>query len=240
MKTGAAAISPPRRQRPAWGKIAAAVLALAALAAAWRWTPFAEYVTPERIMAWARLVRETPWAPLIVVLAYTPASLVLFPRPLVTLLVVVAFGPWLGIAYSVTGVLIAALVTYYIGRALPRRKLREIGGDNAEALAKGARRHGVLAVLAFNLLPVPPFAVQNMMAGAARIKVWEYMLGSLLSLIPGILTVAILGNQVVAALDQEGKVNYWAIAAALAGLGVFLFFAKRWAVKYAGAGQLPE
>jgi phospholipase D1/2 len=236
LTTGAAATSPPRRKRPAWGKIAAAALALAALAAAWRFTPLAEFLTAERIMGWARAVRETPWAPAVAILAYTPASLILFPRPLVTLFVVVAFGPWFGIAYSATGVLLAALVTYYLGRALPRKTVRDIGGDEAEALAKGARRHGVLSVLAFNLLPVPPFAVQNMIAGAARIKVWEYMLGSLLSLVPGIVTVAVLGDQVVAALDPEGKVNYWMIAAAVIGLGVFLYFAKRWAVKYAETG----
>lgn len=233
--TGAAVTSQPRaRRRPAWGKIALGVLALAGLAAAWRWTPLADYLTAERIMGWARAARQTPWAPAVAILAYTPASLILFPRPLVTLFVVLAFGIWLGIAYSVSGVLVAALITYYLGRLLPRRKVREIGGDDAEALAKGARRHGVLAVLAFNLMPVPPFAVQNMIAGAARIRVWEYMLGSLLSLIPGIVAMAVFGDQIIAAMDEEAQVNYWAIAAAVAGMGVFLYFARRWAVKYAG------
>jgi uncharacterized membrane protein YdjX (TVP38/TMEM64 family) len=231
LKTGAAAISPPRRQRPAWGKIAAAVLALAALAAAWRWTPLADYITPQRIMAWARVVRETPWAPVLVILAYTPASLVLFPRPLLTLLIVIAFGPWLGIAYSVAGITLAAMVTYYIGRALPRHKVREIGGEQAEALGKGARRHGVIAVVAFNLLPVPPFAVQNMIAGAVRIKVWEYALGSVLSLIPGITATAVFGNQISAALDEAGEVSWWAMGAAAVGLALFIYFGRRWAMK---------
>ncbi|MDF3010299.1 MAG: putative Phospholipase/Transphosphatidylase [Burkholderiales bacterium] len=231
MKTGAAAVSPPRRHRPAWGKIAAAVLVLAALAALWRYTPVAEYLTVERIREWARLVRETPWAPVAVILAYTPASLVLFPRPLITLLIVVAFGPWLGIAYAVTGIMLAAMVTYYLGRALPRRKVREIGGDKAEALGKGARRHGVIAVVAFNLLPVPPFAVQNMIAGAVRIKVWEYALGSVLSLIPAIIATAVFGNQVSAALDDAAEVSWWAIGAAAIGLAIFIYFGRRWAAK---------
>jgi uncharacterized membrane protein YdjX (TVP38/TMEM64 family) len=231
LKTGAAAVSPPRRHRPAWGKIAAAVLVLAALAALWRYTPVAEYLTVERIREWARLVRETPWAPVAVILAYTPASLVLFPRPLITLLIVVAFGPWLGIAYAVTGIMLAAMVTYYLGRALPRRKVREIGGDKAEALGKGARRHGVIAVVAFNLLPVPPFAVQNMIAGAVRIKVWEYALGSVLSLIPAIIATAVFGNQVSAALDDAAEVSWWAIGAAAIGLAIFIYFGRRWAAK---------
>jgi uncharacterized membrane protein YdjX (TVP38/TMEM64 family) len=207
------------------------VLALAALAAAWRWTPLADYFTPQRIMDWARVVRETPWAPVLVILAYTPASLVLFPRPLLTLLIVIAFGPWLGIAYSVAGITLAAMVTYYIGRALPRHKVREIGGEQAEALGKGARRHGVIAVVAFNLLPVPPFAVQNMIAGAVRIKVWEYALGSVLSLIPGITATAVFGNQISAALDEAGEVSWWAIGAAAAGLALFIYFGRRWAMK---------
>ena len=55
--TGAAVTSRPKPQRPAWGKIAAAALVLAALAAVWRFTPLAEYVTAERISGWARVVR---------------------------------------------------------------------------------------------------------------------------------------------------------------------------------------
>jgi uncharacterized membrane protein YdjX (TVP38/TMEM64 family) len=236
--TGAAATSRPegeaRGRRPAWGKIAAGALVLVAVAALWRFTPLADYLTAERLREWARVVRETPWAPVVMILAYTPASLLLFPRQLVTLVVVIAFGPWLGIAYSVTGILIAALVTYAIGRAMPRRTLRDIAGDTAEALGKGARRHGVLSVLAFNLLPVPPFAVQNMIAGAARIKVWEYALGSLLSLVPGILAMAVLGDQIANALGEDTQVSWWMVVAAAAALAVVLFYAKRWAVKYAG------
>lgn len=229
--TGAAVTSRPRHNRPAWGKIAAAALVLAALAAVWRFTPLAEYLTAERINGWARLVRETPWAPIAMILAYTPASLVLFPRPLLTILIVLAYGPWLGIAYSVTGIMIAAMVTYYVGRAVPRRKFREIAGDAAEQLGKGARRHGVIAVVAFNLLPVPPFAVQNMIAGAVRIKLWEYALGSLLSLIPGITAMAVFGHNLSAALDEKGSVSWWAIGAAAVGLAAFAYFGRRWAAK---------
>ena len=232
--TDAAAISPPSRRRPAGGKIALGALVLAALAAAWRWTPLAEFLTAERVMAWARVVQETAWAPFALALAYTPAALVLVPRPVITVLLVIAFGPWLGIAYAVAGILIAALVTYYIGRALPRGTLRKVAGDKAEAVGKGARRHGVLSVLAFNLLPVPPFAVQNMIAGAAGIKVWEYAAGTLLSLIPALVAAAVLGDQIVAMLDDSAEVSWWAVGGMLAVFFAVTFFARRWAVKYAG------
>ena len=104
---------PRASRKPAWGKLIGIALACAALAAAWRFTPLAELVTPERIIAWAKAVRGTWWAPVAVVLIYTPAAFVLFPRPLLTLLTVIAFGPWLGFVYGMAGILLSALATYY-------------------------------------------------------------------------------------------------------------------------------
>jgi len=85
-----------RKRRPAWGKLGLIALAIALLAAAWRWTPLAELVTAENILAWTRAVRDTWWAPIVLIAAYTPAAFVLLPRPLLTLVSVMTFGPLLG------------------------------------------------------------------------------------------------------------------------------------------------
>ena len=53
-----------RARGPAWGKLALILAGAAALAAVWRWTPLAEYVTAERILGWTRAVREPWWAPI--------------------------------------------------------------------------------------------------------------------------------------------------------------------------------
>ncbi len=52
----------------------AAVIVLVAIGAtlAWRFTPLANVVTPERVIAWADAVGERWWAPFIVLLVYTP------------------------------------------------------------------------------------------------------------------------------------------------------------------------
>jgi uncharacterized membrane protein YdjX (TVP38/TMEM64 family) len=79
-------------------------LLLVALALAWKFTPLADYLTRENAVAWARAARENRWAPIAVILAYTPAALLLFPRPFLTLLTIIAFGRWLGFAYSAAGI----------------------------------------------------------------------------------------------------------------------------------------
>ena len=216
---------------PAWGKIVAIALVFAALAAIWRWTPLAEIVTAERIIGWTRTVRETWWAPVVLIIAYTPAAFVMLPRPLLTLVSVMTFGVLWGLVYATSGVLSAALVTYYAGRVLPKKTLQRLAGDALEPAGKLLRENGVIAVFGSNMLPTPPFVVQNMIAGAVRIALWKFMLGTFLALIPGMLAWTVFGDQIANALDGEGKVNYWMIGAAVVLLVAFTFVARRYLAK---------
>ena len=220
-----------RGRGPAWGKIALILVGAAALAAAWRWTPLAEYVTAERILGWTRAVRDTWWAPIGLIAAYTPAAFVLLPRPLLTLVSVMTFGVLFGLAYSTTGVLLAALVTYWAGRMLPKKTLQRLAGDALEPAGKLLRAHGVLAVFGSNMLPTPPFVVQNMIAGAVRIRLWKFMLGTFLALLPGMLAWTVFGDQINAALDDTAKVSWGLIVGALVLLVAFTFIARRLLVK---------
>jgi uncharacterized membrane protein YdjX (TVP38/TMEM64 family) len=160
--------------------------------------------------------------------AYTAGAFVMFPRPLLTLVSVLTFGVWLGLVYSTTGVLLAALVTYSAGRLLRRDAVRRLAGDRAESAAKPLQEHGVLAVFAANMMPTPPFAVQNIIAGAIRIPLWQFMLGTFLALLPGVVAWTVFGDQLHAALDDASKVSWGLIGAALVLLAGFVYLARRW------------
>jgi uncharacterized membrane protein YdjX (TVP38/TMEM64 family) len=71
------------------------------------------------------------------------------------------------------------------------------------------------------------------MAGAIRIKLWEYMFGTFLSLLPGALMITAFGQQIRTALEDPSKVNYWLPALAAVGFGLFVYFGRRWAAKRA-------
>jgi phospholipase D1/2 len=217
------------KRKPAWGKIVLIALLFAGLAAAWRYTPLSEYITADRIAGWARAVRETPWAPLAVIAVYTPAAFLMFPRPLLTLFTVIAFGPWLGFTYGMTGILISAAATYYAGRILRPDTIKRIGGDNVESVTKALKRHGLLAMFLVRVVPAAPFAVEGIVAGAARIKLWHYMLGTFLGMVPGVFATSVFGDQIANALEDPEKINYWIVAAVVLAVGVVLYFARRWA-----------
>jgi phospholipase D1/2 len=228
-----------RGRRPAWGKIALIALVTLALAAAWRYTPLAEVLTAERISSWSRSVQGRKWAPAVLMLAYTPAAFLMFPRPLLTLASVITFGPWLGIGYSTAGILVAALITYYAGRAMSYEKVRRLAGDKLDPASGVLRRHGVLATFALNMVPVPPFAVQGMIAGAIRVKVWQYALGTLLSIAPAAVAWFIFGDQLTTALEDPSKATWWLLAGVLVALTLLIYFVRRWLSKQI-AGVTPR
>ena len=141
-----------RRRGPAWGKLALIVAVVAVLAAAWRWTPLAEIVTVENVLRWTRAVRDTWWAPIAMVAAYTPGSLVLFPRPVMTLVSVLSFGVLLGLVWATLGVLLAALATYGLGRLMKRETLRRLAGDDFEKAGNWLVGGAVVLLVAFTVV----------------------------------------------------------------------------------------
>jgi uncharacterized membrane protein YdjX (TVP38/TMEM64 family) len=221
-------------RKPAWGKLALAAVVLVLLALAWRFTPLSELASRENALSWSRAARETPWAPVAVILAYTPAALFMLPRPFLTLLTIVAFGRWLGLAYSAAGILLAAMATYYSGRMMRRETVVRVAGGKFEEAGKVLRKHGVIAIFASNMVPVPPFAVQGIIAGAIRIRAWQYLLGSILGMAPGLLAATVFAGELRAALEDPSTLSWWVIAAVAVVFVAFVWAVQRWFARRLG------
>jgi uncharacterized membrane protein YdjX (TVP38/TMEM64 family) len=218
---------------PAWLKLGLAALVIAALALAWRFTPLSELITGEHVLETAEYVRGKAWAPLVVVAAYSVAAFVLFPRPLITLVAVMAFGSVLGFVYALAGIVGAAVTTYYVGRALPRDTVRRLAGERLNNMSALLRKRGLLAVFAVRIAPVAPFAVVGLVAGAIRVKLWHYVVGTLLGMTPGTLATSIFGDQLTVALRDPSRINYWVIAAVASCLVILIVLVRRWFMRHA-------
>lgn len=219
----------------------AALAAILGLFALWRWTPLSEYVTPQAVIAWVGILAEHPIGPLLVMSAYTLATLTLFPRALITLAAMVAFGPLRGFVYAMLGILGAALLTYYAGRMLSRDTIRRVAGARLNRLSRELRRRGLISVIVVRLVPVAPFIVVNMVAGAARIRLRHYVLGTAIGMLPGLLAATVLGDQIGTALRDPAKVDYGLVALIMAML-LAAFLAVRWWYRHrrAAAGEAAE
>ena len=220
-----------RWSKPAWPKLVAFAGIFVALFLAWRYTPLAEIATVERTMAWARSMRDNTWSELAVVAIYTPAAFLMFPRPLITLFSVIAFGPWRGFAVSMLGIIGSALATYLVGRSLPERTVHRVAGRNLERTSRSIRKRGLMSVFAVSVAPVAPFPVVGMVAGALHIKLWQYVLGTILGMLPGTLATTVFARQFEAALEDPTSINYWVIAGIVVVLIALVVGVRRWMIE---------
>jgi phosphatidylserine/phosphatidylglycerophosphate/cardiolipin synthase-like enzyme/uncharacterized membrane protein YdjX (TVP38/TMEM64 family) len=211
----------------AWLKLGLIGALFLGLAALWRFTPLAHVVTAENVIAWAHDFGSRWWAPLVVIAAYTPACFVMFPRPLITLAAVVAFGPWLGFLYALIGIVTSAAVTYYVGRRMRRDTVRRLAGPKLDRIVAVLKKHGLVAMTLLRLVPLAPFAIEGMVAGAVRLKLWHLLVGTAIGMLPGTLAATLFGDQIETALSGGG-INWWVIGAALALLGGGAIAVKRW------------
>ncbi len=217
--------------KPAWTKLALIALLVLAFTALWRWTPLAHAVSAEAVIGVAKDFGSRWWAPLLLMASYTPACLVMFPRPLITLAAVIAFGPWLGFLYALIGIVLSAIVTYYIGRRMRRDTVRRIAGPKLDRMIQVLKKYGLLAMTLLRLVPLAPFAVESIVAGAIHMRVWHVALGTAIGLLPGTLATTIFGEAIETALTGTGDVNWWLVGLAVGLLAGGILAVKRWFTK---------
>lgn len=211
---------------------------LLALVAAWRWTPLSEWINAEQVTLWMDRYAHSPLAAGWVALAYLLASITLFPRPLLTLGVSVVYGPWLGTVYALSGIVLAALSNYALGRAVKRDTVRRFAGERLNTLSQTLCRHGFKAMVVLRMLPLAPFIVVNMVAGAIRLRVVHFALATLIGMAPGVVAMTVFGGQVSQLLRKEGETNLWLAALVVLVATIAAYFLHRWSRRKFAALQV--
>ncbi len=162
-------------------------LALALLALAWRWTPLRDWINLAALVAFARNLDALPFTPLAVVAGYVVAGLALVPVMLLIAVTGIVFGPLHGALYAIGGTLLSATVSYGIGHWLGRETVQKFLGARINRLSRRIARRGIVAMVVVRMLPVAPFTVVNVVAGASHIRLRDYLIGTLLGMLPGIM-----------------------------------------------------
>jgi phosphatidylserine/phosphatidylglycerophosphate/cardiolipin synthase-like enzyme/uncharacterized membrane protein YdjX (TVP38/TMEM64 family) len=194
----------------------AVVAGLAGMALAWHFTPLHEWLALDRLVAVGESFRDEAWAPFAVLLAYIGAGLVAFPLLVLVAVTAMVFGPWLGPLYTIVGALVSAALTFAIGRRLGRETIRRLAGQRVNDLSRRLARRGLLAIVFVRMLPVAPFSIVNVVAGASHIRWLDFMLGTFVGLLPGILTMTFFVDRAIAALRHPGPKTFALLATALA------------------------
>lgn len=208
--------SHPKQRAARWLIISVAFVIASAAVLLWRYTPLAEWADPDRVAKWMEEMRGSAWAPLIVLAAFVIGGLIMFPLTLLITATAVVFAPFVAVALSLIGALLNAVTLYLIGRGLMRQTMTHAFGTYVEKLRRALDRSGIIAVATIRMVPIAPFTLVNLAAGAIDVRLRDYVLGTLLGVLPGTVALTAFGHQLREILERPTLMNVALLAGAIA------------------------
>jgi phospholipase D1/2 len=196
-------ITAKSRRRKIWLAVAILLLLFGA-SAAWKWTPLADEIDFRKVTAWALSLRRNPARVPIILGAYAVGSLLFFPITVLIVATAIVFGPVWGSVHSFLGSLLGAGLTYAVGYFLGRDFVRQIIGAKWKRVESKIGQTGIVAMATLRLLPIAPFTIVNVIAGAFQVPLRDYLIGSLLGLAPGIVIINLFAHQFERAIRNPG------------------------------------
>lgn len=202
------------------------ILSIVLLALAWSFSSLREWLDVDRIVVALRQLASGHG--LLVALAFAVALVIAVPLTFLTLVVVVAFGPWAGFVCAMGGAQVGALCSYGLGAALGRDIVRKLGGERVNRVSQKLAQRGLLAVIAVRMVPVAPFAVVNVIAGASHIRLRDLLLGTLLGMAPGTLAIAVFVETILDAMRHPSPRSSIAVVFTVALIAAGVWAARAW------------
>ena len=185
-----------------WLLGAGIVLLVVLLTAIWRFTPLGEWLNEDNLKSVAAMIKQQPLAPLLITMFFGICSLLAVPVSLLIIATVVTFGPWAGAAYALGGSLLGGLLGFLLGNLLGRGGVSRLAGARINRLSRRLGEQGLLAIITVRIVPVAPFTVINMVAGASHIKLRDFFWGTFLGMLPAIVALSAFADSLIATLKQ--------------------------------------
>jgi uncharacterized membrane protein YdjX (TVP38/TMEM64 family) len=148
--------------------------------------------------------------------AFVVGGLVVFPVLVLIAATSAALGPWMGFLSAGAGVLLSALTLFSIGRVLGQARLQRLLGRRAARVQSRIIGKGVVAVAMIRMVPIAPFSIVNVVAGASKLSLRDFLLGTVLGMAPGIAVMAALGAQIADLARNASWTNALLLALAIA------------------------
>jgi uncharacterized membrane protein YdjX (TVP38/TMEM64 family) len=174
-----------------------------------------------------------PWAPLIFLLLYIAACVLLLPGSVLTLGAGAVFGVTRGFPIVWVSATLGATVAFLVGRYLVRDWVtRTIASSpKFQAVDAAVAREGGRIVALMRLSPVVPFNLLNYAFGATRVSLRDYVLASALGMLPGTVMYVYLGSvagEIAAGPARARTAAEWAFygAGLLATVAVTVYLAR--------------
>ncbi|MCR4289580.1 MAG: TVP38/TMEM64 family protein [Candidatus Scalindua sp.] len=172
---------------------------------AFRYTPLSQYTQKETLLDLLSRFREHWWGPVGFIIIYGIGCAFALPGSLLTLcggaIFGVAWGSFYNILASNLGATLAFLMARYFGRDFVARLMK----GRIESFDEKIAGNGFRFIFTLRLIPLVPFNGLNFGSGLSRIKYRDYLLGSVLGMLPGTFIYTYFADALLSGVTGSGK-----------------------------------
>lgn len=170
-----------------------------------RYTSLSQYSKKDTLLSLLTQLRAHWWGPIGFILIYGIGCMVALPGSLLTLCGGAIFGVAKGTAYNVLasnlGATLAFLMARYFGRDFVSRFMK----GRIKAFDEKVASHGFRFIFTLRLIPLVPFNGLNLGSGLSKIKYRDYLLGSVLGMLPGTFIYTYFADALLKGATGSGK-----------------------------------
>jgi len=174
-------------------------------------------INPALIQSWLKTCGI--WAPVTYIVIYVVATILVLPSTALNLTGGAIFGPWLGTFWTSVAAIVAAIASFVFARTIGHDAVAKRLAGRWQAIDAEVRQGGVYYMFAIRLVPIMPYGLVNFAAGLTSVSFKDYLIGTVLGTIPGVLPFVLLGSSGLKAI-RTGEVM--PLVAALALLGILV------------------
>jgi uncharacterized membrane protein YdjX (TVP38/TMEM64 family) len=204
------------------------LVSLFTLAAVLRWTHLGRALQLDALAGYASWLRYDQNAPLWVMTAYLLGGISWFPVTLLILATALTLNSGLAIVCSLLGCILSAMLLYGAGRWLGRRKVMRLAGRSLNRVNRLLSEQGVLAITAFRMIPVAPYSLINLAAGAGGVPFRDFLLGTSLGMTPGVIGITFFAKQLEQTIRSPTFSNLIVLLGTLVLMLIGIFGLRRW------------
>ncbi|MBD2103621.1 VTT domain-containing protein [Leptolyngbya sp. FACHB-261] len=174
-------------------------------------------INPDQLQTWLR--QAGIWAPILYIVLYVIATVLVLPSTALNLTGGALFGPWLGTVWTSLGAIIAAVVAFAFTRTVGRQAVSKRLSGRWQAMDAEVRQGGLFYMFAIRLVPIMPYGLVNFAAGLTSVSFKDYLLGTTIGTVPSVLPFVLLGSS---SLEVFKTGDVFPLVAALAMTGILV------------------
>ena len=133
--------------------------------------------------------------PIIYIIMFTLVPLTLFPDSIIAIAGGMCFGLMFGSLYTMIGAVFGGSLSFYLSRFIGKGRIKSNIKKDLGKLRKHIEEQGFFVILIMRLIPLLPFDVISYGAGLSNIKYKDFLVATIVGIIPGVLVFTNVGDK---------------------------------------------